>query len=177
MTADATTFTTPPDALKAVEEAARSARGTVADLAGVPAERLDQALRAIADGLVRSSAPVLAANEADMTAAREAGLGGGLLDRLRLDEARLEGIAGQLEALAGITGDSYLHPAALAHGFRDAAIMAAVFCAAGGVLAALTIRNPSRSKCEETTPQEFTCSLEAPPLRTLEPTISTEATK
>jgi len=90
------------DAVKAVEEAGRAARGTVADLAGVPAGRRDQALRAIADGLVRSSAPVLAANEADMTAAREAGLGGGLLDRLRLDEARLEGIAGQLEALAEI---------------------------------------------------------------------------
>ena len=84
------------DAMKAVEEAARAARGTVADLAGVPDERLDQALRAIADSLVRGSAPVLEANEADMTAAREAGLGGGLLDRLRLDEARLEAIAGQL---------------------------------------------------------------------------------
>ena len=74
-----------------------------------------------------------------------------------------------LPALAGITGDSYLHPAALAHGFREAALIAAVFCAAGGVLAALTIRNPSRAKCAETTPQEFTCSLEAPPLRNLEP--------
>jgi predicted MFS family arabinose efflux permease len=80
-----------------------------------------------------------------------------------------------LPALAGITGDSYLHPAALAHGFREAAYMAAVFCAAGGVLAALTIRNPSRAKCEKTTPQEFTCSLEAPPLRSLEPAIATEA--
>ena len=78
-----------------------------------------------------------------------------------------------LPALAGISGDSYLHPAALAHGFREAAYIAAVFCAAGGVLAALTIRNPSRAKCEKTTPQEFTCSLEAPPLRTLEPALST----
>jgi hypothetical protein len=33
------------------------------------------------------------------------------------------------------------------------------------VLAAVTIRNPSRAKCAETTPQEFSCSLEAPPLR------------
>src|SRR5215467_8286785 len=90
------------DALKAVEEAARAARGTVADLAGVPPERLDAALRGIADTLGRRSGPVLAANEADMTAAREAGLGGGLLDRLRLDEARLEAIAGQLRALAGV---------------------------------------------------------------------------
>ena len=94
------------DAHKAVEEAARAARGTVADLAGVPGERLDQALRAIADGLVRGSAPVLAANEADMTAAREAGLGRGLLDRLRLDEARLAAIADQLRALAGVPYES-----------------------------------------------------------------------
>ena len=80
-----------------------------------------------------------------------------------------------LPALAGITGESYLHPAALAHGFREAAVMAAVFCAAGGVLAALTIRNPSRAKCEKTTPQEYTCSLEAPPLRSLVETAPTKA--
>src|SRR6266705_6654299 len=43
-----------------------------------------------------------------------------------------------LPALAGITGDSYLHPAALAHGFREAAYMAAIFCAAMVALAALT---------------------------------------
>src|SRR5206468_1503991 len=94
------------DALKAVEEAARAARGTVADLASVPGERLDEALRAIADTLGRRSVPVLAANEADMTAAREAGLGGGLLDRLRLDEARLAAIADQLRALAGVRYES-----------------------------------------------------------------------
>src|SRR5215467_7111757 len=90
------------DALKAVEEAARAARGAVADLAGVPAERLDQALRGMADTLGHRAGPVLAANEADMAAARQAGIGGALLDRLRLDEARLEAIAGQLRALAGV---------------------------------------------------------------------------
>jgi glutamate-5-semialdehyde dehydrogenase len=90
------------DAMKAVEEAAWAARNTAADLASVPDERLDAALRAIADALGRQAAPVLAANEADMTAGREAGLGTGLLDRLRLDEARLEAIAGQLRALADV---------------------------------------------------------------------------
>src|SRR3954465_14493751 len=83
------------DAMKAVEEAARAARGTVTDLASVPDERLDAGLRAIADALGRHAAPVLAANEADMRAGREAGLAPGLLDRLRLDEARLEALAGQ----------------------------------------------------------------------------------
>jgi EmrB/QacA subfamily drug resistance transporter len=70
-----------------------------------------------------------------------------------------------LPALAGITGESYLHPAALAHGFKSAAIMAAVFCAAGGVLAALTIRNPSREKAAETAPCPSCCALEATPLQ------------
>src|SRR5260370_23056272 len=88
------------DALKAVEEAARAARGTTADLASVPDERLDAALRGIADALGRATGPVLAANEADMAAARADGLGGGLLDRLRLDEARLEAIPAPLRCLA-----------------------------------------------------------------------------
>jgi EmrB/QacA subfamily drug resistance transporter len=78
-----------------------------------------------------------------------------------------------LPALAGITGSSYLHPAALAHGFKNAAIMAAVFCGAGGVLAALTIRNPTRAKCAQNTPQGSYCALDAPPLRNLEPVPAT----
>ncbi len=93
------------DALKAVEEAARAARGTVADLAGVPDKRLDEALRGIAGALGRAAGAVLAANEADMAAARADGLGGGLLDRLRLDGARLEAIAVQLRALAGVPAE------------------------------------------------------------------------
>jgi glutamate-5-semialdehyde dehydrogenase len=92
--------------MKAVEEAGRTARATVADLASVPDERLDAALRAIAATLGRQAAPVLAANEADMAAGHAAGLGDGLLDRLRLDEARLEAIAGQLQALADVPFES-----------------------------------------------------------------------
>jgi EmrB/QacA subfamily drug resistance transporter len=80
-----------------------------------------------------------------------------------------------LPALAGITGESYLHPAQLAHGFKMAALIAAVFCAAGGVLAALTIRNPSRATSADTTPQEFNCCLEAPPLRSLKETAPIKA--
>src|SRR5258708_34504386 len=79
------------DALKAVEEAARAARGTVADLAGVPDERLDEALRGIAGALGRAAGAVLAANEADMAAARGDGLGGGALHRLGLGEGGARG--------------------------------------------------------------------------------------
>ena len=73
-----------------------------------------------------------------------------------------------LPALAGITGQSYLHPAALAHGFKTAALIAAAFCVAGGVLAAVTIRNPGRKKCVQAMPRGRYCPLEAPPLRSLE---------
>src|SRR5579862_3671802 len=48
-----------------------------------------------------------------------------------------------LPALAGITGDVYLHPAALTHGFHMAMLISAVAVAAGGVLAFATIRNPA----------------------------------
>ena len=100
----------------------------------------------------------------------------GIASAVNNDVARAAGLIAVaiLPALAGITGESYLHPAELAHGFKTAALMAAVFCAAGGVLAALTIRNPSRATSTETTPLEFSCSLEAPPLRSLEPATVTD---
>jgi MFS family permease len=49
-----------------------------------------------------------------------------------------------LPAVAGITGDSYLHPPVFETGFQHAAFIAAVICAAGGVLAFATIRNGQR---------------------------------
>ncbi len=101
----------------------------------------------------------------------------GVASAVNNDVARAAGLiaVAVLPALAGITGDSYLHPEQLAHGFKMAALMAAVFCAAGGVLAGLTIRNPSRARCTATTPQGFNCGLEAPLLRNLEQTAATEA--
>jgi EmrB/QacA subfamily drug resistance transporter len=91
----------------------------------------------------------------------------GVASAVNNDVARAAGLiaVAVLPALAGITGNSYLHPAALAHGFRVSAVIAAVFCVAGGVLAALTIRNPSRSACTASTPNGPHCALEAPPLR------------
>jgi glutamate-5-semialdehyde dehydrogenase len=98
------------DVHKAVEEAARAARATVADLAGVPDAHLDHALRAMADHLRRHAAEVLEANAADLAAARADGLQDALLDRLRLDDARLSAIAGQLRALADVPAEPSRHP-------------------------------------------------------------------
>ena len=95
----------------------------------------------------------------------------GVASAVNNDVARAAGLiaVAVLPALAGITGDSYLHPALLAHGFRNAAIMAAVFCAAGGVLAGLTIRNPVRASRPAPGPAEVSCALDAPPLRNPQP--------
>lgn len=46
-----------------------------------------------------------------------------------------------LPALAGITAAAYQSPTALSRGFHHAALIAAVLCALGGVLAGLLIRN------------------------------------
>jgi EmrB/QacA subfamily drug resistance transporter len=72
-----------------------------------------------------------------------------------------------LPAVAGITGDSYLHPAVFESGFQHAAIIAAVICAAGGLLAGATIRNPRRPQAAAKPHVEgdFHCALDATPLR------------
>ena len=49
-----------------------------------------------------------------------------------------------LPLLAGLTGAAALESATLAAGFRTAMVISGITCAAGGVLAALTIRNPPR---------------------------------
>ena len=93
------------ETIKQVEAAARAAARTVADLAGVPGERLDAALLGIADRLGERAREVLAANAEDVRAAQADGIAGALLDRLRLDEARLAAMAGQLRALARVPAE------------------------------------------------------------------------
>lgn len=71
-----------------------------------------------------------------------------------------------LPAVAGITGDSYLHPPVFETGFQHAALIASVICAAGGLLAAATIRNPHRPPAPQARPTpEYHCAADAPPLR------------
>jgi aspartate oxidase len=74
-----------------------------------------------------------------------------------------------LPALAGITGAVYLHPLALAAGFRTAVLISGALCGAGGLLAAVTITNPQRVRppAGSAAPEQcLHCGLDAPPLAT-----------
>ncbi len=83
-----------------VEGLARNAKEASRPLGFAPNEVRAGAVRAMAAALRERADEVLAANEADMEAARAAGLSDGLLDRLLLTPERVEGMACGLEALA-----------------------------------------------------------------------------
>lgn len=83
-----------------VEALALRAKHASRALAAVPTERKDRVLTRVAAALRSdASAAVLEANAADLSAAEQAGLSAAMLDRLRLDRARLEGVASALEAI------------------------------------------------------------------------------
>jgi glutamate-5-semialdehyde dehydrogenase len=85
-----------------VQEQGRQAKTAAAVLATTTRATKDAALRAMADALVRRTPEILAANEADVTAGRDAGLSPALLDRLALNEFRIEGMASGLRQVAGL---------------------------------------------------------------------------
>jgi EmrB/QacA subfamily drug resistance transporter len=94
----------------------------------------------------------------------------GIASAVNNDVARAAGLiaVAVLPALAGITGDVYLHPAALTAGFHKAVLIAAIVVAAGGVLAAVTITNPARTGSRAApggpSPRDLHCALDGPPL-------------
>lgn len=83
-----------------------------------------------------------------------------------------------LPELSGVSGSSYLHAHLLAAGFRRAMLITACVCAAGGLMAALGITNPTRASeptprdgpvpgdgvSGQTHPERVHCALDAPPL-------------
>jgi glutamate-5-semialdehyde dehydrogenase len=85
-----------------VESVALRAREASHELALATRATKDAALHAMADALVAATADVLAANADDVSAAREVGTPEAMLDRLRLDEDRVAGMADGLRDVAGL---------------------------------------------------------------------------
>ncbi|WP_448501584.1 glutamate-5-semialdehyde dehydrogenase [Sphingomonas sp.] len=81
---------------------AGEARAASQMLARLPTQRRAEALQYAARAIRSDAAAILAANEADVARAADAGLTDAMLDRLRIDAVRIEGIAAACEAVAGL---------------------------------------------------------------------------
>ncbi len=77
-------------------------RAAAVSLAGMPTATKAGALEQAAAAIRAGSAAILAANMRDMARARAAGLSGAMLDRLRLDEARIAAMADGVAAVAAL---------------------------------------------------------------------------
>src|SRR5436853_4233678 len=91
---------TASDLAAAMAEIGRQAREASAQLALAPADAKTAALKAAAAAIRSRANEILSANAEDLAAAREAGIGAALLDRLALDPQRLEAVARGLEDIA-----------------------------------------------------------------------------
>ncbi|HHK74045.1 MAG TPA: gamma-glutamyl-phosphate reductase, partial [Rhizobiales bacterium] len=95
-------MTTQTDISRLMTGMGKQARKAAQVLALASTEQKNAALEAMAANIRRSVSGILAANETDLNAAKARGTSGAFLDRLRLDEARLEAVAASLEDIAAL---------------------------------------------------------------------------
>ena len=81
---------------------ARAARAALAALATAPTGQKAMAITAAAAAIRSRAAELIAANTADVAAARAGGISAALIDRLALDDARIAAIAAGLDAVAAL---------------------------------------------------------------------------
>src|SRR5215211_119978 len=87
---------------RSVAEVCAAAKAASRELARLDRGTKDAALRAMADALEGRAAEILESNANDMDAGEQAGLEAGLLDRLKLTEARLAGMARDVRAIEAL---------------------------------------------------------------------------
>ena len=83
-----------------IKTLALQCRDAATAIASLPTQAKNALLRAMADALLADEAVILAANARDIEAAAAKGIGSAMLDRLRLDTARLQGIAAAVREVA-----------------------------------------------------------------------------
>ncbi|MGH3866160.1 MAG: aldehyde dehydrogenase family protein [Pseudonocardiaceae bacterium] len=99
---ESTSVSASSSAAAIVAQCARGAQRAAPTLASASDEAIDAVLDAMARRLSVCGADVLAANSADVAAAEQLGMTQALIDRLRLDEARLTEMASQLALFAQV---------------------------------------------------------------------------
>jgi glutamate-5-semialdehyde dehydrogenase len=87
---------------QSVAEVCAQAKAASRELARLDTATKNAALGAMADALEQRSHEILEANKRDMEAGEDAGLHSGLLDRLKLTEERIAGIAGDVRKIAAL---------------------------------------------------------------------------
>ncbi|MEI2698291.1 MAG: aldehyde dehydrogenase family protein [Microthrixaceae bacterium] len=85
-----------------IPDLARRAKAASRALATASTSAKNDALLGAADLLEARSGEVVKANALDVSAAQDAGIAAGLVDRLRLDESRIAGMAGGLRQVASL---------------------------------------------------------------------------
>ena len=85
-----------------VLDKAQRAKAVAGELSRFTSARKNELLLAAADALVARTEDILAANAKDIEAGKARGFSDSLLDRLRLDADRVEGIAGGLRQVAAL---------------------------------------------------------------------------
>ncbi len=85
-----------------IRRLALQCRDAAQAVAALPTAAKDAMLHAMAVALLADAGAILAANAADLEAARGKGVSSAMLDRLRLDESRLQGIASALHDVAAL---------------------------------------------------------------------------
>jgi len=83
-----------------IQQLAKDARDASRIMAQVPTTVKNHLLRQMADALVASGAALIEENARDLAAGREKGLSEAMIDRLRLDEGRIRGMADGLREVA-----------------------------------------------------------------------------
>jgi len=91
-----------PDIAALMTQLGRAARAARPALAAASTAQKNAALSAASRSMRTQSAAILAANDEDMARARARGLSAALLDRLRLDAARIEAMARGLDEIAAL---------------------------------------------------------------------------
>ncbi len=84
-----------------MNELGQRAKAASAELAFAPAEAKEKALNVAADTVWAQRAEIIEANKKDLEFGRNKGLSDAMMDRLMLDEARIQGICDGLRAVAG----------------------------------------------------------------------------